>query len=391
MQEFETLTCVDFVTRSNEPNAIQITSGAGCWSYVGMNGGLQEVSISQKTCMIKGVIQHEINHALGFVHEHVRDDRDNYVDIITENIQPALIGNFEKENTVDLKIVYDYVSVMHYPRNAYSISPSLDTIVPKPDPNIEIGQKYGLTNLDILKINALYRCDVCSTLLSDISGTMFSPNYPSLYSNNAKCVWLIRIPSKQVSIQFVAFDVQNTPNCASDYIKIYNGATRSDPVLWDKTCGSVNLPPIVSTSNLMLIEFVTDGERPMTGFKALYNTVSCGGTFTSLSTTFTSPGYPTAYPSNANCTWSIMAPVGFKIVLTILSIEVELSSSCRYDSLTIYDGTNTAATVLRRACGSLVFGNQVSTGRYMLVVFSSDASGQAKGFQVLYTTIPKIS
>uniref|UniRef100_F6YMH7 Metalloendopeptidase n=2 Tax=Xenopus tropicalis TaxID=8364 RepID=F6YMH7_XENTR len=387
MQEFETLTCVDFVPKTNEKNVININNGNGCWSYIGRSGGVQQVSLSKQSCMVKGIIQHELNHVLGFVHEHVRSDRDQYVNVVKKNILPDSLGNFDIAVTNNLGLPYDYYSVMHYPRNAFSISPFLPTLITKPDPTIQIGQRYGLTNLDIAKINKLYNCDVCSTLLSDVNGTLFSPSYPSAYPDNANCVWLIRIPSNQVSVQFIAFSLQTSQNCVSDYVKIYDGATRSDPVLLDKACGSLLLPPITASSNLMLLEFVSNEGNTMTGFEATYSTVSCGGTYTSQSNSFSSPGYPVAYPPLTTCIWSIYAPVGFKIVLTINKIDVEYGLLCMYDSLTIYDGYNTTAPILRCACGNTAVPNQISRGRSMLLVFSSDISVQKKGFQASYTLI----
>ena len=39
---------------------------------------------------------HELLHTLGFVHEHTRPDRDNFVNINTDNIKLGKKGNFEK-------------------------------------------------------------------------------------------------------------------------------------------------------------------------------------------------------------------------------------------------------------------------------------------------------
>lgn len=57
-----------------------------CWSYLGMTGGSQTVSLQTPGCMWSGVASHEIMHALGFVHEQSRSDRDHYVSILWENI-----------------------------------------------------------------------------------------------------------------------------------------------------------------------------------------------------------------------------------------------------------------------------------------------------------------
>ena len=44
----------------------------------------------------KGTMAHEIMHALGFYHEHMRPDRDDYVTINENNIKAAMIHNFKK-------------------------------------------------------------------------------------------------------------------------------------------------------------------------------------------------------------------------------------------------------------------------------------------------------
>ncbi|KAM4723167.1 dorsal-ventral patterning tolloid-like protein 1 [Rhinophrynus dorsalis] len=274
MQEFEILTCVKFVHRSEENDYLSITSKRGCWSSVGRMEGAQELSLSTSGCIRLGTIQHELNHALGFHHEQSRSDRNNYVTINTQYIDPEHIQNFRLEDTNNLGLEYDYSSVMHYPSNAFSNTSGKMTIVPKPDPTVHIGQRYGLSTLDIAKINRLYHCDVCSTFLSAPNGTLNSANYPSRYPHNSSCVWLIRIPKGQVLLKFHAFDVQPSPECSSDYVTVYDGASRTSPVLLERTCGAQQLPMIIASSNLMLVEFVTDGELAATGFKASYSTYS---------------------------------------------------------------------------------------------------------------------
>ncbi|KAM4618132.1 embryonic protein UVS.2-like [Discoglossus pictus] len=272
MQDFATLTCVRFIPRTVEPDYLNIISGSGCWSSVGKIGGRQDVSLNSSSCMQKGIVQHELNHVLGFYHEQSRSDRDNYVNILTDNIIPSNTANFGKSVTNNLGLEYDYSSVMHYGRYDFSKAAGLPTIVPKPDPSVPIGQRYGLSNLDIAKINKLYNCGACSTLLPDSKGTLMSANYPSNYPANTSCVWLIRAPSNQVFLQFNAFDVQSSPGCVSDYVKVYDGATRSSPVLLDRACGTGQLPSLVSSTNMMLLEFVSDKDTVATGFKAAYST-----------------------------------------------------------------------------------------------------------------------
>ena len=49
-------------------------------------------------CFENGLITpvHELVHALGFVHEHTRPDRDSFVVVNPENIEAGKEGNFGK-------------------------------------------------------------------------------------------------------------------------------------------------------------------------------------------------------------------------------------------------------------------------------------------------------
>ena len=63
-----------------------------CFSYLGLIGGRQPVNIG-RGCEHKGIVQHEILHALGRVHEQSRPDRDQYVIINRNNIIRGIMQN----------------------------------------------------------------------------------------------------------------------------------------------------------------------------------------------------------------------------------------------------------------------------------------------------------
>ncbi|KAK6050954.1 astacin [Cooperia oncophora] len=73
-------TCIDFVENPTAKNRVMVFDGAGCYSSVGMDGGVQALSLTDD-CMVVGTVAHEFMHALGALHMHMRDDRDKYVKI----------------------------------------------------------------------------------------------------------------------------------------------------------------------------------------------------------------------------------------------------------------------------------------------------------------------
>ncbi|XP_051998748.1 hatching enzyme 1.2 [Xyrauchen texanus] len=157
MLDISSSTCVKFVPRTHQANFLNIQSRSGCWSYLGMIGGSQIVSLQSPGCMWSGVASHELMHALGFLHEQSRSDRDHYVTILWDNIIQSQRHNFKKYETNNLNTAYDYSSVMHYGKYAFSEDGD-PTIIPKPDPYIPIGQRDGPSSVDIHKINILYDC-----------------------------------------------------------------------------------------------------------------------------------------------------------------------------------------------------------------------------------------
>ncbi|XP_061584688.1 high choriolytic enzyme 2-like [Cololabis saira] len=151
-------TCVRFTPRRNENDYISIVNKGGCYSALGRQGGRQELSLNRAGCIYGGIVQHELNHALGFQHEQTRSDRDSYVRINWMNIIQKSAYNFHKHDTNNLNTPYDYSSIMHYGRFAFSVGRGRETITPIGNPNARIGQRNGLSRWDISRINMLYGC-----------------------------------------------------------------------------------------------------------------------------------------------------------------------------------------------------------------------------------------
>ncbi|KAJ8412876.1 hypothetical protein AAFF_G00104580 [Aldrovandia affinis] len=167
LQSFAASTCIRFHRRTNQRDFVNIQSRSGCYSFVGRQGNGQVVSLARRGCIYHQIVQHELLHALGFNHEQTRSDRDQHVRILYQNVIQGQQHNFRKINTNNLGTPYDYNSVMHYGRYAFSRNRQ-PTIVPIPNSNVAIGRATQMSPNDILRINRLYRCRLlhcCNTLL----------------------------------------------------------------------------------------------------------------------------------------------------------------------------------------------------------------------------------
>lgn len=153
---WNTVTAVRLVARNGESDFVRfVASPTACNSPVGRVGGQQAVTCALGAGFNAGSIIHEIGHAAGLWHEHSREDRNNFVTINTANIQVGQAHNFAQHivDGDDLH-AYDYGSIMHYGRSAFS-SNGQDTITPT-NPAAQIGQRTALSSTDILSINSTY-------------------------------------------------------------------------------------------------------------------------------------------------------------------------------------------------------------------------------------------
>ncbi|XP_034160039.2 meprin A subunit beta isoform X3 [Pangasianodon hypophthalmus] len=167
-EQYRLKTCIDYKPWSGEENYISVFQGNGCYSYVGnRHVGKQSLSIGAG-CDRIATIEHEFLHALGFWHEQSRADRDDYVTIMWDRIQEGREHNFNKYDDTtssSLNVPYDYGSMMHYSKNAFSNGTEPTIVTKIPAFSDVIGQRMEFSDSDLLKLNRLYNCTRATTFL----------------------------------------------------------------------------------------------------------------------------------------------------------------------------------------------------------------------------------
>ncbi|XP_062404701.1 low choriolytic enzyme-like [Sardina pilchardus] len=157
LDSFAASSCIRFKPRRSERDFIGIYSKNGCYSYIGRTGGQQVVSLSRRGCLYHNTVQHELLHALGFNHEQTRNDRDNHIRVMWDNVVEDMKHNFNKKATLNQGTPYDYNSVMQYSKYAFSKN-NRPTMVPIPNNNVEIGKSGQMSQNDLARLNRLYKC-----------------------------------------------------------------------------------------------------------------------------------------------------------------------------------------------------------------------------------------
>ncbi|XP_042229355.1 protein SpAN-like [Homarus americanus] len=261
-------TCITFVetTDMDQPH-LKFIHGDGCWSFVGRQHTWQGQALSLGDgCAQLGQVAHQLGHAIGFYHEHIRPDRDQYIYIMEDNINKEDLFKFQKHlhYTVDnFSLPYDFTSIMHNSNRYGAFNRSLTIITLDPLAQGIIGQRDGLSHYDKLRANLMYNCtgkwldqcgltsepcqnygytgidctcvcppgtsgdycqvnltkyydyavSSCSEVITE-AGNISSPNYPLNYPAGSECVKVIRASECHVPrLTFNDFSLYRRETC----------------------------------------------------------------------------------------------------------------------------------------------------------------------------------
>ncbi|XP_075901094.1 bone morphogenetic protein 1-like [Nelusetta ayraudi] len=229
----------------------------------------------------------------------------------------------------------------------------------------------------------------CDQVLTGVSGTVSSPNWPHRYPSKKACTWaLSTTPGHRIRLVFNEVDMEAHLECAYDHLEVFDGRDARASSL-GRFCGARKPPPVVSGGSDMFLRFFSDNSVQKKGFEASY-TAECGGSLNAE--VRTKELYSHAqfgdnnYPSGSDCLWVVSAEKGYGVEVVFHVFEIEEEADCGYDYVELYDGADVKSPRLGRYCGSGAPEEVYSAGDALVLKFHSDDSINKKGFHVRYTS-----
>ncbi|XP_030748736.1 cubilin-like [Sitophilus oryzae] len=288
----------------------------------------------------------------------------NYVEVRDgDNSNSTLLGRFCKESKIKLESTTNYLW-------------------------IKIKSKIAYFSANYTTINT-----GCGGLLKeDRQSISYPPRDTEKYLANSNCRWVIVAPpGKIIQLTWLTFSVEQSFNCTYDYVKIFDNNTDDGMGgLIGKYCGSKLPPTLLSTSNIMTVDFVADTSINAEGFLLSYAFLKedniCEGNYYTPSGYIRSPGYPKGYPVNKECVWTITAPPGSQIMLNVSSFHLEFYPKCKYDYLEIRNGGSSASPLIGTYCGTEIPKVIYSHTNKLYLKFKSDMSKSEPGFLIRWSS-----
>ncbi|CAI2315359.1 unnamed protein product [Caenorhabditis sp. 36 PRJEB53466] len=169
MEKIANNSCIRLIPRTTQPDYAEILNkkGQGCYASIGRFPGKNVVMLESnddQSCIQEDTVIHELFHVIGLWHEHMRADRDAFINVMYKNIEPAQYPQFEKLSTRDAttyNVPYDYKSVMHYDETAFAKPGKISMMTRDSQFQKVIGHPRDASSNDYKKVCAIYHCARC--------------------------------------------------------------------------------------------------------------------------------------------------------------------------------------------------------------------------------------
>ncbi|PVD35920.1 hypothetical protein C0Q70_02889 [Pomacea canaliculata] len=297
------------------------------------------------------------------------------------------------------------VSSPNYPANYDNLRVCEWRITVEDSFNIRI----DIHDLDIRPLNYGFGC--AGDSLGTSNGWIQSPRFPTGYPNNLNCSYVIQAPNNRpgyfTTFTFNSFDLQepdSTGSCIYDYLEVKQVAQdpfyKAEDIIPPDAREFCGKGPTQSLTTYFptTLHFVTDGSITKGGFNISFiqTMAGCGASLYMGEKGFvTSPNYPGTFPRLINCTTTIRVEPGHSITLSFQSFvlgyypENVTGSKCWWGSggvLEVYDRISSRSVLIGKYCGKISPLPITSTSNELTLVFTSNISHYATGFNATYVS-----
>jgi hypothetical protein len=233
-------------TNEDKNYIVFTTKNEGCFSYVGLQGGAQEVNLS-RGCHQELIVSHEILHAIGMEHEQSREDRDNYLKINWGNIKEDQVHNFDKVPRSNFG-EYNLNSIMHYGSFSFTKN-GQPTMITRDGKTFQQNLRY-FTKGDQEAVNAFYPVKFNFNLdLVDLS-----------FEQDGKETTFVQLKTEPQMIKSIA----------SVIYKINGGEPSDEVTNWDNNF-RVGFTTLVGRNVIHITFNLKDGTKEEAEFTYFYN------------------------------------------------------------------------------------------------------------------------
>ncbi|XP_025092641.1 deleted in malignant brain tumors 1 protein-like isoform X1 [Pomacea canaliculata] len=242
-------------------------------------------------------------------------------------------------------------------------------------------------------------CNQKYVVMSNDVRYITSPNYPGNFTQPTDCYYEISTSSSEVGtvVYLEVVDVTLACDDSRSRLDVYDGFSRKPRHLGQVCQGGKTT--FESPKHVLYLIFrsrtvLSHGFRLRVSAKPKYshcytqNTLMLNATDTP--DVLVSPFYPYEMDQNLNCRWLLMAPEGSRVKVTLLDSNMKGSLGCYNFGLFVYDGkTSDEDFLVAKVCNTTRL-SLMSTGSYLLVVFTSShmVYQSGSGIRLQYSAVP---